>query len=46
MTCGDRLEDVTNKLRPDEYIKKFVSVGPKSCAYRTVKSRILDRKTA
>jgi len=31
---GDNLGDMTNELRPDEYIDEFVSGGPKNYAYR------------
>lgn len=32
--CGDRSEDMTNELRPGEYIEKIVSAGSKNYAYR------------
>jgi len=32
----DKLGDNTSELRPTEYVPKFVSLGPKYYAYRTV----------
>jgi len=45
MRCGDRLGDMTNELRSDEYTEEFASGGPKNCAYRTVNVRTPERKT-
>jgi len=33
VTCDDKLGDMTNELGSDEYIKEFVSGGPKNYAY-------------
>jgi hypothetical protein len=32
--CGDRLGDMTDELKPGEYISEFVSAGPKNYAYK------------
>jgi len=32
--CGDNLGDMTNELKPNEFIDEFVSGGPKNYAYR------------
>jgi hypothetical protein len=32
--CGDNLGDMTNELKPGEYIDEFVSGGPKNYAYK------------
>jgi hypothetical protein len=32
--CGDRLEDMTDELKPGEYNNEFVSAGPKNYAYK------------
>jgi hypothetical protein len=32
--CGDNLGDMTDELKPGEYIEVFVSGGPKNYAYR------------
>lgn len=34
--CGDNLGDMTNELRPGEYIEEFVSGGPNNYAYTVV----------
>ena len=36
--CGHKLGDMTNELRPREYMEKFVSAGPKNYAYKTINS--------
>ena len=36
--CGDNLGDITNELRPAEYIEEFVSGHPKNYAYKIVNS--------
>jgi len=45
VTCGDNLGDMTKELGPDEYIKEFVSGGPKNYSYRTVNVRTQVTKT-
>ncbi len=42
---GDNLGDMTNDLRPREYIDEFVSGGPKNYAYKVVNSTINKTKT-
>jgi hypothetical protein len=37
VACGDNLGDMTNELRPGEYIEEFVSGGPNNYAYRVVR---------
>src|SRR5215510_5728197 len=32
--CGDNLGDMTNELKPNEFIHEFVSGGPKNYAYK------------
>jgi hypothetical protein len=32
--CGDSLGDMTDELKPAEYISEFVSAGPKNYAYK------------
>jgi hypothetical protein len=32
--CGDRLGDITDELKPGEYISEFVSASPKNYAYK------------
>jgi hypothetical protein len=32
--CGDKLGDMTNELKPGEFIREFVSAGPKNYAYK------------
>jgi hypothetical protein len=32
--CGDRLGDMTDELKPGEYIREFVSADPKNYAYK------------
>jgi hypothetical protein len=32
--CGDPLGDMTDELKPGEYISEFVSAGPKNYAYK------------
>jgi hypothetical protein len=32
--CGDRLGEMTDELKPGEYISEFVSAGPKNYAYK------------
>jgi hypothetical protein len=39
VTCGDKLGDMTNELRSDEYIEEFLSGGPKKYAYKTSKNK-------
>jgi hypothetical protein len=39
VTCGDKLGDMTNELRSDEYIEEFLSGGPKNYAYKTSKNK-------
>jgi hypothetical protein len=34
--CGDNLGDMQSELKPGEYIREFVSGGPKNYAYRVV----------
>jgi hypothetical protein len=36
ITCGDRLGDMTDELKSDEYIAEFIGAGPKNYAYRIV----------
>jgi hypothetical protein len=36
VTCGDRLGDMTNELKSNQYINTFVSAGPKNYAYRII----------
>ena len=45
MTCGDKLGDMTNELGSDEYVKQFVSGGPKNYAYKIVNYNTLETKT-
>jgi hypothetical protein len=37
--CGDRLGDMTNELKPGEYIEEFVSGGPKNYACRLLSGK-------
>ena len=46
VTCGDKLGDMTNELGSDEYIREFVSGGPKNYAYKIVNANTLETKTA
>jgi hypothetical protein len=32
--CGDQLGDITDELKPGEYVSEFVSAGPKNYAYK------------
>lgn len=36
ITCGDRLGDMTDELKSDEFIDEFLGGGPKNYAYRIV----------
>jgi len=45
VTCGDKLGDMTNEFRSDEYIKEFLSGGPKNYAYKIVNASTLETKT-
>lgn len=38
--CGEYLGDLTDELGNGDYIVEFVSVGPKSYAYRTFKGKV------
>jgi hypothetical protein len=41
--CGHKLGDMTNELKPDEYISEIVSGVPKNYAFKTVNARTKEK---